>query len=380
MSEKTTSLSALPKAKGRDIGSGKDITLVKSQPVQLSLFRTFLNEDEETQNYSNTIELYDAVPKYFASKKQMAELREAGQFLPSLKRDFRHRGREYSVKITPARIEDKKNGGEREYYPSQREELIEEALKKIACDQLNGVFLNEIAGVQFTLYELRKELATRGHGIHLHDLVTSLQICRNSGIKITSTDGKNVLLDSSIFPVLVLSSRQEWEEDPKNTRCYVQFNPLITYSMKKLAYRQFDYVRFMNFSHQLSRWLFKRLSHNYTQASLADPYRIRLSTIIRDSALVNNSRLRDQVRYLDLTIQELKEKQVILTDQKKVIKGSRNKIQDVEYILTPHVHFISQAKKANRRQSLITEKGRQQGLTPLEESNFQTALWDRSNR
>src|SRR5204863_6738817 len=46
---------------------------------------------------------------------------------------------------------------EKEFYPTYREELIEEALRKIACDNLNGIYLDNAAGVQFTLYELKKE-------------------------------------------------------------------------------------------------------------------------------------------------------------------------------------------------------------------------------
>ena len=80
----------------------------------------------------------------------MAEQRQDGRFLNSLKQPFRHKGKDYVVKITPARIEEK-DGSEKEYYPSWREELVEEALKKLACDQLNGVYLNGVAGVQFTV-------------------------------------------------------------------------------------------------------------------------------------------------------------------------------------------------------------------------------------
>jgi hypothetical protein len=53
------------RVKGKDI-NGKTMTLVRTHPEQLSLFQTFL-PDNETK-YSNTIELYDAVPKYFSSK------------------------------------------------------------------------------------------------------------------------------------------------------------------------------------------------------------------------------------------------------------------------------------------------------------------------
>jgi hypothetical protein len=384
------STKSLEKAKGREVGTGKDIVLVKSQPLQLSLFQTFF-PDDETHHYSNTIELYDAVPKYFASTKQMAERRVGGQFLPSLKRDFKHRGQSYTVEILPGRVRDK-DGVEREYYPSQREELVEEALKKIASDRLNGIFLNDVAGVQFTLYELRQELEKQHHGMPLRDLITSLEICRRAGLKISSRDGKNVLLDSSIFPVLVLVSRHEWEDDPKNTRCYVQFNPLVTSSMKKLAYRQFHYVKFMQFKRQLTRWLFKRMSHNYTQASIMEPYRITQSTIERDSALINSAQLRDRVRYVCDALDELRDPPqhanapddpqacpVLLDYKKETLRGKRNKIEDVKYTLTPHPDFVARMKKANKRRQLIAQDGIQNGLITNEEYMRQESLWHPKN-
>jgi hypothetical protein len=76
-----------------------------------------------------------------------------------------------------------------EYYPSPREELVEEALRKIACDQVKGVYLDDGAGVQFTLYELKKELKERGHDIDKVDLVEALKICNLT----------TLLLDSRVF-------------------------------------------------------------------------------------------------------------------------------------------------------------------------------------
>jgi hypothetical protein len=146
----TTPSTTVLKATGRDVSTGKVITLTKSQPAQLSLFGDFLPHGAR-DSYSNTIELYDAIPKYFSNKQRMAELRQDGTFLKSLKRSFRHRDNYYELIIKPARLIDK-SGNEKEYYPSYQEELVEEALKKIAADRLNGVFLNDTAGVQFTLY------------------------------------------------------------------------------------------------------------------------------------------------------------------------------------------------------------------------------------
>ena len=58
-------------ARGRDIYDGKERKLDKWQPGQLSLFQTFLPEDDK---YSNTIELYDAIPK-FSTKRLMLKKR-----------------------------------------------------------------------------------------------------------------------------------------------------------------------------------------------------------------------------------------------------------------------------------------------------------------
>lgn len=276
---------------GRDITHGTMVSLAKTFPEQLTLWQTYLPGDPHIDDYSNTVELYDAVPKFFSSKNKMAQMRINGTFLYELERPFVHKGKRYTVTIKPARVQEQ-DGSFREYYPSWREELIEEALKKMACDAVNGVFLNETAGVQFTLYALRKELQRHGHGINFYDLLKSLHICHDARLSIASVDDQEVEINSSLFPVLAIANRSEWEVNPKRTRCYVQFHPLVTDSINTLAYRQFNYALCMTFKRQLARWVFKRLSHNYVQASITTPYRIRMSTIVRDSALVDRKEKR----------------------------------------------------------------------------------------
>jgi hypothetical protein len=359
------SSSRLHKATGRDVGTGKVITLTKTQPAQLSLFGEFLPPDSR-DSYSNTIELYDAIPKYFSSKKTMAELRRDGIFLKSLKRRFRHRDQHFELIIKPARLIDK-NGQEKEYYPSHQEEIVEEALKKLACDRLNGVFLNDTAGVQFTLYELDSELKRQGHSMKWADLIASLEICRGAGIEVIGPEGK-VEVKSSIFPVVALVNRAEWERNPKQVRCYVQFNPLVTYSINKLAFRQFDYATYMQLKNHLARWLFKHLSHYYTQASWDSPFSIMHSTIVSNSYLVNNAQRRDQVRYACQALDELKGKADVISHySKKMILGPRNKIEDVKYTISPSLAFINQIKKANLRQREITQKALDLGVLTQEQ-------------
>ncbi len=202
------------------------------------------------------------------------------------------------------------------------------------------------------MYELRQELKRRGHEMHIHALLRSLTICRRAQVAIRKREdkGRQVYMDSSIFPTLVIAGREDWRRDPKHTRCYVQFNPLITHSIQKLTYRQFNYEIFMQLKHPLARWLCKRLSHNYTQAALLDPYGIRLSTIVRDSCLANAKTMRHNAAHVHSVLEELRAHSVLLAFEETPITGKRRRIEDVRYRLTPHPFFVDEVKKANRRQ------------------------------
>jgi hypothetical protein len=208
MAESKSTAATTDHVKGKDI-NGQMVTLERTQPRQLSLFQTFLPDEER---YSNTIDLYDALPKYFSNHTIMRSLRKSGQYLPVLKREFEHKGAMYVLQVRPARIV-YANGEEMEYYPTHREELVEEALRKIACDRLKGVYLDDGAGVQFTLYGLSKELKERGHDINKPDLVESLKICNLTNVSIQTIDGKAVM-QAPIFPTLLIANRQDLARRP----------------------------------------------------------------------------------------------------------------------------------------------------------------------
>ncbi len=338
--------------KGQDI-NGKPVAVVKSQPTQLSLFQTFLPRDAE--QYSNTIELYDAIPKSFPSRQKMEHLREGGKYLPTLTRSFRHRNQDYVTKIIPARIQ-KKDGTEKDYYPGHREGLVEEALRKIACNRLSGVYLNDTAGVQFTLSELKKELEQFGHGIHLDNLLEALTICSRCQIQVTTGNGESVL-ESSIFPTLVITNRKQWLRNPKDSQCYVTFNPLVTLSINQLNYRQFNYQTYMTFRSQLSQWFHKRLSHLYLQANVLNPYTIKMSTVVRDSGLVNGERTPDKVRQINEALKELEQKNILMNVRVAKEYGKQRKLIEVTYTLTPGQEFVQEIKKANKRQQQLESHG-----------------------
>jgi hypothetical protein len=350
MADHTHAVQHAEGVRGTDM-NGKVVVLTKTHPEQLVLFQTFLCDEEDhghgDDKYSNTIELYDAIPKYFSNPRLMDRLRKDGKYLPMLERLFKHRGESYTVKIWPARLEDSR-GGEKHYYPGPREELVEEALRKLACDHLNGVYLGDLAGVQFTLYELTKELKSRGHDIKYTSLIEALRICHRIDLSVYKGDGK-IVLEAPIFPILLLGSKKDWLKAPKETRCYVQFHPLITQCISQLTYRQFDYGAYMTYKHRLSRWLHKRLSHTYTQAGFLSPYTIRMSTIMRDSGTYQAADQHENMRRINEALTELNDRQVLLSITKDMVRGPRNRIVDVKYTMLPTIDFIEEMKKANRR-------------------------------
>ena len=361
--KKTRKLAALP---------GKN----DFQNAQLDLFQSFLcNTDLERDQLSNTFDLWDSVPRYSISRQAMIKMRTEKGFLDLLKRDFHYKGMKLKAIIQPARIEEP-NGTAQDYYPSASEELIEDALRKLAADQNHGYFdkSNYRSGVVFSLHMLRQELKKRSHARSYQQIILSLNILSGSVIELRADDGNNAdaFTRSPYFPSLTAISRQRLRDDP-HAKWVVQFHPLVTQGIDALTYRQFNYHQMMSHTTQLARWLHKQMSLKFTFASYSTYFEIRYSTIKRDSALLEGYRQQRQaVAALDAAFAELKAARVLLGVHKNVQRGERGKMKDVIYTLTSSREFIHAMKAANKRQSLLVEKA---PATPVDKSS--TAARDR---
>jgi hypothetical protein len=318
-----------------------------SKPVQMELFESLLPDDKQ---FSNTIEFYDFCPKYVYWRTERLQ----DKFLDRMEREFEWRGTKYQVSLDPAKIKDS-DGVVRDYFPGVIEELVEDALRKLAVDG-HGLFLDDQAAVTFTLYELQQELAKNGHTYSLDQIKKALMVCVGTTIHLTTASGETIFSDH-LFETVGLNTREDWKGQGKKTKAFVRFNSLVTKSIKEGTWRQFNYELSMRFKHVVSRQLNKRLSHNFTYANMAQGYNISLSTMIRDFGLTPYKYMRDNLRYVTKALDEMKEKHVIREYSIKPIFDSarKNKLIDAVIDIKPDLLFVNQTIRANVKQKDVKQ-------------------------
>ena len=216
------------------------------------------------------------------------------------------------------------------------------------------MFLDDRAGVTFTLYQLQQELKKNGHGYNIRQLKDALLICNRTNIFVTTEDGKAVL-SSSMFETLGLQTREDWKGTGEKTKAFVRFNSLVSESIKNGAFRQLDYEKAMSYTSVIARQLHKRMSHHFIQAGMTTRYEIKLFTIIRDFGLTAYTWISQNLRDVETALKEMKQKDVILNYviEKTVDAAQRNKLTDAKFIITPHPYFSSGVVAANKRQGHI---------------------------
>lgn len=319
---------------------------------QIELFQKFLcNNEEQREKLSNAMPLWDCLPRYSMSRQAANKMRKAGTLPSLLNIPCKYLGQDFVVQIQPARIFDD-NETVVEYYPSANEELIEDALRKIATLQDQGFFEEKSprSGVSFTIYQLREELKQRGHTRSHKEIVLSLQILARSIIEIKTDNKKNKAFGvSSYFRQLSAVSKSDLAEDP-DAKWYVEFHPLITQAISTIDYRQYNYAQMMSHSTQLARWLHKYLAIKFTFAEIGREFEIRFSTVKRDSGLLEAyGRNRDAMDALKRVFQELMDNGILVSFNENRILGSQGKIEDVVYTIFPTMKFSIEVKASNKR-------------------------------
>jgi hypothetical protein len=336
---------------------------------QLGLFQDLLaNNQAERDAASNAIEIWDTIPRCSVSRLQQSKMRTAEGFLHVLNIDFQLGGRQLVAEIRPAQVKDKKTGKYLSYYPSAREELIELALRKLAVEQQAGFFdkPNYRSGLRFTLYALRTELEKQGHSLRYDELIEGLQILHFSNISVSGdgTGGDEHFVSSSYLPALSGVGVSKTGDNSK-ARFAVEFHPLVTRSINKMAYRQNNYKRLMSCKSQLQRWILNQLVLKNLKASEITKFTIKYSTIKRDSGLLEGyARERAALAAVNEAFEGLKtlteEQGGAVIGQLEIAeeRGERGKLIDVAYMISPTKAFIAEQVRANGRLKKATVEGK----------------------
>jgi hypothetical protein len=137
-----------------------------------------------------------------------------------------------------------------------------------------------------------------------------------------------------------------------------QFHPLVTRAIDALTYRQFNYHQLMSHRNQPSRWIHKQLVMKFTFAALGTEFKMMFSTIKRDSALLTGYKeTRQAVVAVVEAFEELTKAGLLMKVEKgHEVRGARNKLEDVEFVLTPSHTFVREVKAANKRHKDANEE------------------------
>ena len=313
------------------------------------------------EDYSNTVELYDVLPKYIHD--DVAKLRTADGLLKSLTREFVFKKQEMSLTITPALVKTK--DGEKAFYPSTREEIIEDVLRKFATDPNRNEFLDDRLSVKFSLYDLWKELRRIKHPYDYDQIKESLDVLLNTSIKITTKNNKQAFSSHMIetFGVVDYNDNTQIEYDENYSKkiiYFVRFNSLVSESVKNKTWRIINYKQCMSYKRMISRWLHKRISHMFLVGDIEIPYSILLSTIIRDSGMTKSSLVSDNIKRVGKCLEEMIEVGSIdRYDIEKICdEHKKNKIMDVKFSLYISKSFYKDiqlgflAKRYNQEQQI----------------------------
>lgn len=319
---------------------------------QYSLFAEFFGEPSEL---SNTIELWDAIPKYAVNRRRQNGTRDEKGRLPVHEYRFvyidpRKTEHECRIAIQPASIETE--DGFVDFYPSQNEELVEEVIRKIFADQNYGIHdARQVESwVKFSLSMIRKELQARGRTRSIDEIKRSIEILANTTIRLYVQDDKVADYTVPILSDLTRVTRSDYLDDPK-AMWVARLPALVSKSVNELTYRQFNYGTLMGLDTQLARWLHKRLSHRYVNAGWDRSYDVLYSTLKHASGLLETDSITKSRRALEKALDQLKDARVLLDWSAEERRGAKNRIDDILYSLQADPSFSQDVKAANARRN-----------------------------
>jgi len=353
----------------------KSLKVIKTPPrnpiksLEHELFSDFLMTGEN--ELSNTVDLWESIPKYFLSPQEQKTLRTAEGLAKPYSQAYTLRGPNgeplfYNVTIQPALIE-QDDGDYKAFFPGKSEEIIEEVLKKIFTEQDLGIHdtKNTESWVKFSYCMIDKELRKNNCSRTFKQIKQSLEIM--SKCILTVSDANEEIYTGAILQDYCSVDRSKYLIDTDALHV-ARLSLFISRAVNTFQFRQYNYKRLMSCKEQLSQWLLRRLINRFTYASIITSHHFLFSTIKQESSLLRAKLGSDNRKKVIKALNELKATGAISTYELEEKMDGR-KIVDIKYTVTPTQEFIQEQKAANKRHSLIQETAAKKGILLVDNSD-----------
>lgn len=332
-------------------------------PEQLALFGAIVDG-----SFSNSIEFYDMLPKYLFAKRTAFREDDLPPEKHVIEREFttnirvagKLEKRSCFLKMRPALVMRKKGDKiERWYaYPSHREMLVEEAIRKLAIDQ--GGYLNDgRVGCKFSISQVRKILEETGHECRYGDIVEAINILNTCHMEygFVEDNGRNKVSGrSSLFPEIFIRTRDDYLAGDMDSA--VQFHELVNKSIRARSFRNYDFLTCMRYRLALSNYLHKRITMRFKQAAVGESYSFYLSTIFSEGGFNLDQSLAKSIEQMKEALQELKAAGVVSTFEYGLIKDDKDKrrSKDASFYVYVTEQFTRQIVKINSQAKQVREE------------------------
>lgn len=353
-----------------------------SESCQMELWKGFFKKED---GCGYTLDFWENIPKFFLTRSRYFEKATVHQ------KNFLHKGQRYFVTIKPAVLTI--NDRAVLVFPSLREDAVYRVLLEMAADQFLGENLTEIwegkdylaVRTQPTLKKLRKLLIERNNDYKISEIQEALKVMRWAGYEIKSEEG--FFLDFSILSFLGghwLDNKKD--SDGEKTFTILEFNSFLSEAIIAARGWPINNQKVLSLKQPLARWITTRLSHNYRQAETAGAmagkgYTLSLTTILEESGMEREPRLRDTLARIRNALKEMQEAD-LLTNWKPyeeiLVHGSRSgkgrkQVIDAKWILFPSPNFVQEIIRGNtkmaQRRSRDPQVNRQLALLPNQNKN-----------
>ena len=339
-------------------------SLQAAQQRELPLFDGFFSADK---NESRTFEIFDALPKYvYAKVRKAKDLTPITKTITLRRRNEAGKQEELQVQVTlSAAVIKGQDGTGQAIYPGAREELVERAIRKLAVQQVVNTGLHtvpqsgaQIIRVSFTLYQLRKELTSQGHGFKVVELKEALEVLNKATVNLACSKDRTLHgISSAVFSNYTYVYDED-DESGQGSKVSVDYHPLATQAIINLAFYPINYQRVMSMASPLARWLATRLNHRFRQATKTafvdgGSYQISLETILSESGIAKASRLRDNVATVRQALTQMVKENVLHAmrpyqeDLSYASTKGRKKVTDVVWQLFPSRQFAQEIIQGN---------------------------------